>query len=143
MILIDTNVISEVACVRPNQAVAAWLDAQPAASLFLCTPVLAELRYGIERLAEGRKKRELLNSISRIENELYVGRILTFDQPAAAQYARLAASRDRQGRRINQMDALIAAIAATHGASIATRDVNDFSGLNLELINPFEAKAGR
>jgi hypothetical protein len=143
MILIDTNVISEIMRVRPHQAAAAWVDAQPASSLFLCTPVLAELRYGIERLADGRKKRELLTAVGRIEHELYAGRILTFDQPAAAQYARLAASRERQGRRMHQMDALIAAIAAVHGATIATRDIDDFTDLELKLINPFEAPAAR
>jgi predicted nucleic acid-binding protein len=141
MILIDTNVISEIMRVQPHETAASWVDAQPADSLFLCTPVLAELRYGIERLADGRKKRELLTAVGRIEHELYAGRILTFDQPAAAQY--LAAARERQGRRMNQMDALIASIAAAHGASLATRDIDDFTDLKLKLINPFEAPAAR
>jgi predicted nucleic acid-binding protein len=137
MIVIDTNVVSEVMRVHPHKAVASWVDAQPAKSLFLCTPVLAELRYGIERLADGRQKNLLLTSVNRIETELYKGRILPFDQSAAVHYARLAASRERQGRRMTQMDALIAAIAATHGFAIATRDVGDFEGLGLEIVNPF------
>ena len=140
MIVVDTNVVSEAMRVRPNQAVAIWVDAQPADSLYLCTPVLAELRYEIECLDDGRQKELLLTAVNRFENELYRGRILAFDQPAAAHYARLAASRERQGRRMGQMDALIAAIAATHGATIATRDVDGFSGIGLHIVNPFEER---
>jgi predicted nucleic acid-binding protein len=138
MILVDTNVVSEAMRVRPHQAVANWVDAQSADSLYLCTPVLAELRYGIECLDDVRQKELLLTAVNHFENELYRGRILSFDQAAAAHYARLAASRERRGRRMGQMDALIAAIAATHGATIATRDVYGFSGIGLHIINPFE-----
>jgi len=140
MILVDTNVLSEPMRPRPDRTVMNWLNAQPWDSLFLCTPVLAELRYGHERLPAGQRKDGLGAAIDRVENELYHGRILSFDPTAAANYARLAARRARQGRRMEQMDALIASIALTHGAAIATRDIEDFAGLGIELINPFEAR---
>jgi toxin FitB len=140
MILIDTNVISEAMRLQPNQAVIAWLNAQAWDSLFLCTPVLAELHHGIGRLANGQRKDFLTRALDRIENELYNGRILSFDQLAAASYGRLAVKREQQGRRLGQMDALIAAIALTHGAILATRDASDFADLGIEVINPFDLR---
>jgi predicted nucleic acid-binding protein len=100
--------------------------------------VLAELHFGVARLAAGRRKEFLATALDRIEGDLYHGRILTFDQPAASTYGRLTAERQRKGRRIGQMDAMIAAIAVTHRAVLATRDTADFAGLGLDLINPFE-----
>jgi hypothetical protein len=143
MILLDTNVISDPARPAPNLAVRAWLDAQPSASLFLCTPVLAELRFGVERLADGARKRRLRVAADQIEYDLYRDRILSFDASAASQYGRVAADRGRMGRRMGQMDALIASIALAHRAALATRDTEGFTDLGLELINPFEAPAPR
>jgi predicted nucleic acid-binding protein len=140
MILVDTNVVSEAMRVRPHQQATTWLNSQPWDSLYLCTPVLAELRYGIERLPNGRQKEVLMDAVGRVENELYRDRILSFDQPAAAHYAKVTAMRERQGRRMGQMDAIIAAIALTHGATIATRDVDDFAGIDLDVVNPFDAR---
>jgi hypothetical protein len=143
MILLDTNVVSELMRAHPHMAVLEWLDAQPRDSLYLCAPVLAELLYGIDRLPDGRRKDLFVEALTRIENELYGGRVLSFDQSAATHYAWLTVARERRGHRMQQMDALIAAIAATHGASSATRDINDFTGLGLDLINPFELKVAR
>jgi hypothetical protein len=140
MILVDTNVVSEAMKLHPDRAATAWMNAQAWDSLYLCTPVLAELRYGIERLARGRRKNLLAAGLDRVENELYHGRILSFDQASAANYGRLTVERERLGRRMEQMDALIAAIALTHGAMVATRDVGDFANLGLEVINPFEVR---
>lgn len=141
MILLDTNVISDSTQPAPNLAVRAWLDAQPATLLFLCTPVLAELRFGVERLADGARKKRLRAAADQIENDLYRDRILSFDASAASQYGRLAAARERMGRRMGQMDAFIAAIALAHRAALATRDTEGFADLGLELINPFESSA--
>jgi predicted nucleic acid-binding protein len=138
MILVDTNVVSEAMRPQPDRAVIAWLNAQGWESLYLCTPVLAELRYGIERLPRGRRKTFLQAAIDRIEHELYHGRILSFDQVAATNYGRLTARREQQGRRMEQMDALIAAIASSHGAAVATRDASHFVDLGFDVINPFE-----
>jgi predicted nucleic acid-binding protein len=143
MILLDTNVVSELMRARPHKSVLEWLDSQPWDTLYLCAPVLAELLYGIDRLPNGRRKDLFVEALTRIETELYGGRVLSFDQSAAAHYARLTVARERRGHRMQQMDALIAAIAATHGASIATRDMRGFASLGLDLINPFEAKAAR
>ncbi len=143
MILLDTNVVSEGWRPRPSATVVSWLDSQPAGSLFLCTPVLAELRYGVERLPHGRRKDRLTDWVDRLEDEIYRGQVLGLDGAAAAAFGRLAAARERLGRRMEPMDALIAGIAASHGAMIATRDTADFDGLGLELINPFEAPAPR
>jgi predicted nucleic acid-binding protein len=143
MILLDTNVVSEGWKPRPNAAVVAWLNAQPTNLLYLCTPVLAELRYGVERVSPGRRKDRLYAWVNRIETEIYRDRILQLDAAAASEFGRLAARREQIGRRMEPMDALIAGIAASQGAIIATRDITDFDDLGLELINPFETSAVR
>lgn len=137
MILLDTNVVSEVAKPRPNAGVIAWLDAQAAASLFLCAPVLAELHYGVERLPSGARQGRLREWVERLENDLYLGRILPLDAAAALAFGRLAVKRERRGRRMEPMDALIAAIAIANRMALATRDAEDFSGLGFDVINPF------
>ena len=139
MILLDTNVVSEGWKPQPSAAVVSWLDAQPAGSLFLCTPVLAELRYGVERLPDGRRKRRLAAWVDHLEGEIYRDQILGLDTVAAAAFGRLAARRERLGRRMEPVDALIAGIAASQGAAIATRETSDFDDLGIELINPFDA----
>jgi toxin FitB len=141
MILLDTNVVSESLRPRPIPTLLAWLDAQHPESIYLCTPVLAELYAGMLRLTDGRRKDRLRAAIERIEAEFFRGRTLTFDTEAAKQYGRVIAIRARLGRPIGQMDALIAAIASTNRAALATRNVSDFIGLELELINPFEISA--
>jgi hypothetical protein len=138
MILLDTNIVSENLRPRPNPAVISWVDSQPAESLYICTPVLAELRFGLEKLAPGQRKNVLQAAIDRIENDYFRGRILIFDINASAEYGRLAARRQRIGRPIQQMDGLIAAIASIHRLTLVTRDTRDFADLGLELINPFE-----
>ncbi len=138
MIVLDTNVISEAWRPKPNSAVLNWLQAQPTATLYLCTPVLAELRYGIERLQPSRRKDSLTASVDRLEAEGYRDRILPLDSAAAAEFGRLAVKRERMGRRMAPIDALIAAIILTHGAALATRDTRDFSDLGFDVINPFD-----
>jgi toxin FitB len=138
MIVLDTNIVSEVWRPKPHTPVLEWLSSQLASSLYLCTPVLAELRHGVERLANGRRKNNLKHAIDQLENEGYRDRILPFDTAAAAEFGRVMAQRERAGRRMRTMDALIAAIIVAHGASLASRDTGDFSDLGIELINPFE-----
>ena len=143
MIILDTNVISEGFRPLPNAGVRLWLDAQVSADLFLCTPVLAELRYGVERLPIGARRRELDQLISNAEENLFGNRILTLDRDSAYEFGRVVASRLRIGRPILPIDALIAAIAITHRMAIATRDIRDFADLGLDLVNPFEASTKR
>jgi predicted nucleic acid-binding protein len=143
MILLDTNVVSEGWRPRPDPKVVAWLDAQSANAVYLCTPVLAELRYGVERLDVTPRKDRLRAWIDRLETETYSGRILALDLASTREFGRLSAQRERIGRRMEPMDALIAAIALTNHMALATRDTNDFADLGLELINPFAAPVGR
>ena len=139
MIILDTNVVSEAWKPTPSVSTLAWMNAQPFGSLYLCTPVLAELRYGVERLPTGSRKDRLRSLIEKLEGETFQGRIFPLDTVAAAEFGRLVASRERAGRRMQPMDALIAAVALSQAAELATRDVHDFSDLGLNLINPFEA----
>lgn len=139
MILLDTNIVSEGLRLRPDPHVRNWLDAQRPADLFLCMPVVAELHYGAELLPAGARRAHLELAVRRIE-EAFVERILPFDRAAAHEYGRIVAIRDRLGRSTGTMDGLIAAIAKVHGATIATRDVYDFTDIDLDIVNPFEAR---
>jgi predicted nucleic acid-binding protein len=143
MILLDTNVVSELYRPRPNASVVAWLDAQSSEELYLCAPVLAEMRFGMERLEVGRRKESLRVAIERLENELYRSRILPFDLTCAAAYGRIATDRQKVGRSMQQMDALIAAIATVNQTALATRNVAHFDGLGLQLVNPFRTIVSR
>ena len=139
MIIIDTNVVSEITRARPSSAVRAWLDSQIRQELFLCAPVLAELRYGIERLPAGRRRELLDKALNRIVSEGFPDRILPLDRDAAHEFGRIVAHRDRLGRPIATMDGMIAAIAIVNRAAIATRDVEEFSDLGIDVIDPFGA----
>lgn len=137
MILLDTNIVSESFRPQPDRNVLIWLDRQPVQSLYICSPVLAELYYGVARLPQGKRKESLLAAIDRIEHDLFRGRVLPFDAPAAAEYGRLAARQESVGRALQQMDALVAAIASVNRLALATRNTKDFDGLGVEIINPF------
>jgi toxin FitB len=138
MILLDTNVVSEVFRPQPHPGAMAWMDAQPVGTLYLCSPVLAELRFGLERLDAGRRKDRLRTDLNRFEKELYANHILAFDAAAAEEFGRLSAYCESIGQRIEQMDGLIAAVALSNRMGLATRDVGDFSNLGVDLINPFD-----
>ena len=140
MILLDTNIVSELMRPAPSQAVMSWLAAQPAASLFISAVTEAELRYGVMLLPEGRKRAELVSAIEAMLAEDFADRILPFDSAAAMAFADISSSRRQAGRPISQFDALIAAIARSRGAELATRNVADFEGSGVEVINPWETK---
>lgn len=139
MIVLDTNVISEGFRVRPDYVVRDWLDRQTPSDLFLCAPVLAELRFGVERLPAGRRRTELDRLVSNAEQDLFANRLLPIDREAAHAFGRIVATRANMGRPIMPMDGMIAAIALANGMSIATRDTDDFTGLGINLVNPFES----
>lgn len=143
MILLDTNVVSEPWRLQPSGAVRTWLDAQDASTLYLCTPVLAELRFGAERLPRDARRRRLDENIDRLHVYVFRDRILPFDIAAAFEFGRVGALRERMSRRMEPLDAMIAAIALAHDFKLATRDIDDFTDLDLELINPFEASVER
>jgi predicted nucleic acid-binding protein len=137
MILLDTNVLSEPYRPNPNTIVQRWLNAQTSRDLYLCTPVLAELRYGFERLPSGSRRNRLENWLRDLEEEYFLDRVLPLDQRSAHEFGRIMTRREKMGRPIKPMDALIAAIAVCNAATIATRDTADFEGLGLDLLNPF------
>jgi toxin FitB len=139
MIVLDTNVVSEAFRVRPSANVRNWYDSQSLDDLYLCTPVLAELRYGVERLDVGARRHRLEKLIMHLEEDVFPDRILLLDRLAAHEFGRILVQRGRMGRPISTMDALIGAVALSHGATVATRDMSDFEGIGLQLIDPFTA----
>lgn len=141
MILLDTNVVSELWRPTPNLAVVSWVDAQPRQTQYLCAPVIAELRFGILRLEEGARKNRLSGAADRLFQG-FRGRVLNFDMTAAEQFARISSVRERHGRRLEPMDAMIAAVALVHRMTLATRNIDDFTGIGLDLIDPFAPIVG-
>lgn len=136
MILLDTNVISEGMRSKPSETVRDWLNAQRAHELFLCTPVLAELHYGIERLPAGARRQHLAE-VLRVIAEGFSDRVLSLDMQAAFEYGRVMSEREKQGLAMGTVDGMIAAIAHVHDAAVATRDVRGFERLGIDLIDPF------
>jgi toxin FitB len=139
VILLDTNVLSELMRPAPSPVVESWMGGQPVASLFISTITEAELRYGLALLPDGHRRRQLAAEVDAMLVTDFAGRILPFDSPAASAYANIAAARRLSGRPISQADAQIAAIAASRGASVATRNVADFVDCGIDLIDPWDA----
>lgn len=137
MIVLDTNVLSELLRPAPEALVLAWLEEQPPASVFTSAVTQGEILYGIRLLPDSKRRGKLWDAAVTIFNEDFAGRILSFDSDAAVAYAEISAARRAAGRPISQFDATIAAIARSHGASLATRNVNDFEGCGIEVIDPW------
>jgi toxin FitB len=137
MILLDTNVISEPLKVAGNTNVLAWIDAQIIETLYLSTISLAELRFGIAALPEGKRRDTLHFSLEQRVLPLFAGRILPFDDAASQSYATLRARARAAGQAIAPADGYIAAVAATHGFVVATRDTSPFDAVGLTVINPW------
>jgi len=139
VIILDTNVLSELLVPSPNTNVIDWLASQQPASIFTTAITEAEILFGLRLLPEGRRRRDLEAAILPIFTNDLSGRILPFDRDAADIYATIATVRRAAGRPISQFDAQIAAIALSRGASLATRNEVDFEGIGLEIINPWKA----
>lgn len=137
MIFLDTNVISAFIRPEPERAVMAWLDTQPAESMWTTAISVYELRFGIELLAAGRRRRELEEALSQALEEDFDGRVVPFDEPAAQAAGRIGATRRLVGRTVEIRDLQIAGIALARKATIATRNVRHFDGLGVALINPW------
>ena len=137
MIILDTNVISEVMRANPVPEVFDWLAAQPASRLFTTTITQAEILYGIELLPKGKRRIALQSAAQTMFEEDFSGRILPFDSDAARVFANIAASRRASGHPITQWDAQIAAIVCSHGATLATRNTSDFAHCGITLLNPW------
>lgn len=139
MILLDTNVLSEVQRHRPDPDVIAWLDAQPLRSLAVSAVTVAELLVGVETLPEGNRRQRLAEAVAA-QVAVFQERVLAFDLPAAEVLASLTAQRRRSGRPLPLADGQIAATALVHGAALATRNMADFAGLGLDLIDPWRSR---
>ena len=137
MIVLDTSVVSELMRPDPSSNVVDWVAGQAVPRLHLSTISEAELRYGMEILPAGERRTRLLDEVEGMLSEDFAGRILPFDSAAAHAYAVIAAARRAAGRPINHADCQIAAIARCRGASVATRDVADFEGSGIDLIDPW------
>jgi toxin FitB len=137
MILLDTNVISELWRPKLNKDVETWIDSQPTSTLFISAITFAELHFGASRLPDGSRKSLLLNAIDKMVTDTFVQRILPFDARCAGTFGQMRAKRESLGRPIVFADAAIAATALTYGLTLATRNLRDFESLGLELIDPF------
>ena len=140
MILLDTNVVSEPLRTSPDANVLAWFDAQLVETLYLSTITLAELRFGIAVLPEGKRRDALHASFEQRVLPLFAGRILAFDDAASVAYAALRSRARAAGEAIATADGFIAAIAAANGFAVATRDTSPFEAAGLAVINPWASK---
>lgn len=137
MIVLDTNVVSEVIRAESNPQVIGWIDGMLDDELFITAVTEAELLYGVARLPGGRRKSALAGAIEDIVEGDFRDRIFPFDHGAASHYGRIAAGLERVGRPIAAADAQIASICSFWGATLATRNVSDFVATGIELVNPW------
>ena len=138
MILIDTNVLSELMRSEPDAAVLGWLDSFQKSDLGVSAVSVAEILYSIAALSKGRRKKRLLEAASEMFDEDFAGRIFAFDGPAAIEYADIVIGREKIGRPISMPDAQIASICRVTGSALATRNIKDFENTGIELINPWD-----
>jgi predicted nucleic acid-binding protein len=138
VIVLDTNVISELTRRAPEPRVISWLDSLPVAEIATTAITAAELLYGVARLPSGHRKTELTAAVHGLLTDDFQDRVLSFDDRAAPQYADIVVGRERLGRPIGTADAQIAAICRTLDASLATRNTSDFEETGIELINPWK-----
>lgn len=137
MIVLDTNIISEMMKKSPHHAVVRWIDQQDPMLLFVTTITIAEISYGIHALPNGKRRVDIENAFTKTMQEGFKHRILSFDERAAHQYGLLMAHRKERGRPLSILDGQIAAIASVQSATVATRNMSDFSDCDLDLVNPF------
>ena len=139
MILLDTNVVSEPLRPSPDSRVIAWIDAQALETLFLSAITFAELRAGVALLPAGKRRAGLQESLETRVLPLFAGRVLPFDLGCTQAYAELMARARASGLDIAGADGYIAAIAATHGLAVASRDTGLFEAAGAAVINPWQA----
>ncbi len=139
MILIDTNVISELWKLVPDPRVLAWMDAQATETLYLSAVTVAELRFGVAAMPAGKRRTVYLDRLEREVVPVFSGRVLPFDLDASQAYADLMAKARSAGKAIGKADGYIAATAAAHGLMVATRDTSPFEAAGLGVVNPWAA----
>ncbi|MEE4639952.1 MAG: type II toxin-antitoxin system VapC family toxin [Wenzhouxiangella sp.] len=139
MIVLDTNVISELMRPAPDDGVKAWIAAKAPLDLAITTITVAEIRRGIVRLPNGRKRERLEEKFSAFVEEAFAGRLLVFDQSAAYACGEVSADRERKGLHADAVDMMIAAIVKSAGATLATRNTSDFELCGIGLANPWQS----
>lgn len=137
MIVLDTNVVSEAMKPRPSVEVLSWIASHPRERLFITTLTQAEILYGVQVMPTGKRRAALQADIDAMLSVDFAGRILPFDEEAARAFSHIAADRRTSGRPIAVFDAQIVAIALSHGAAVATRDVHDFEDCGVTVLNPW------
>jgi predicted nucleic acid-binding protein len=137
MILLDTNVLSELMRPKPSPRVVAWVAKAAASELFTTSITEAEIFYGIELLTTSKRRESLLRAAEAMFAEDFAGRVLGFDSEAARVFSRIAARRRARGKPISYADAQIAAIARARGARLATRNVADFEDCEIPVVDPW------
>ena len=137
MIILDTNVLSALMQQQPDAQVVAWLDEQPAESVWLNSITLFEARYGLALLASGQPRSLLQERFEALLQDDLQNRVLPFDANAALQAAQLAADRKARGCPVDMRDTFIAGIARARRATLATRNVRHFDDLSVPVVNPW------
>ena len=139
MIVLDTNIISEFSRKNANKAVTDWLRKQSRLEICTCTPVIAELSFGAQKIVVRDDSDKYIRSLDKVLQEIGEDRIFKFDLGAGKLYGNIRASSEASGNSRSQSVLMIAAICITNGATLATRNTKDFEALDVKLINPFEA----
>ena len=138
MILLDTNIVSEVMKPAPKRVVVEWMNHQETVTLYLSTITLAEIGYGLRIMADGKRRRSLEGRFEKFVDDGFDQRILGFDTAAARLYGEVMGHRKAVGRPLSILDGQIASIARANNFTVATRNVDDFKDCGLSLINPFQ-----
>jgi predicted nucleic acid-binding protein len=139
MIILDTNVLAALMRTVPEVSVVAWLDRQPAESVWITSITLFEARFGLALLPSGRRRQALEAAFARMLKDDLENRVLDFDSAAATEAASLAATRQKNGRSVDMRDTQIAGIALARRATLATRNVRHFGDLNISVVDPWAA----
>jgi len=138
MIILDTNVVSELMRPAPDARVLHWFGTQSAEDLHVTAMTMAEILYGIELTTSARRRDVLRTGAEKVFADVFADRILTFEDRAARAFSQIASSRRRQAKPMTEFDAQIAAITRVHGATLATRNPFVFEGCGVRLVNPWE-----
>ena len=141
MIILDTNVVSELIRPVPSEQVLRWISSYPALLLYTTSVTQAEMLYGMEILARGKKKKALEAALNGMFAEDFRNRVLPFDMSCAQHFAEIVATRKSSGLPISQFDAQIAAIARNRKATLATRNIDDFTDCGIKLVDPWNSKS--
>lgn len=139
MIILDTNVVSELMAPTPTDMVMRWVGARSASSLYTTTITQAEILFSLRLLPKGKRRDRLEAAAETLFEKIFEGRVLAFGGNAARAYARIAAERRRRGTPMSSMDAQIAGISRATGAALATRNVDDFDGCGIDVVDPWNA----